>query len=167
MWTQTINCNKSMLQTKSETSCYCSYGKFPWDDVLLHHFLRAVVERLGQCHHDGEPLVLCPRTKSSLPATTRCTTANAFVLHGSTTRVSRRLTLRLDLCPKWLRRWWWWCGRRKVKRSVRGEEEASVLKRPSGSLPAGLVEPLLVLVRCLQGALIGPFRNLFLEQSCS
>ena len=32
---------------------------------VLQHLLRAVVERLGQCHRDGEPLVLCPSTESS------------------------------------------------------------------------------------------------------
>ena len=67
-----------------------------WDNVL-HHFLRAVVEGLGQCHCDGEPLVLCPSTWSPLPTTPRCAAADAFILHSTTSRVSTRLTVRVDL----------------------------------------------------------------------
>ena len=69
------------------SACLCSsltctgHLRFPWDDVLLHHFLRAVVGRLNQCHRDREPLALCPSTESSLPATPRCATASAFVWH--------------------------------------------------------------------------------------
>ena len=33
---------------------------FPWDDVLLHHFLRIVVKLVGQCHRDGHPFMSHP-----------------------------------------------------------------------------------------------------------
>ena len=91
------------------------------------HFLRTVVERLGQCHRDADPLVHCPSTESSLPATPRCAAASAFVLHGTTTRVSTRLTVHVDRKPKLLRTWWW-CGGEEVV--VEGGEEASDLRRP-------------------------------------
>ena len=61
-----------------------------------------------------------------------CNAASAFV----TTAVSKRLTVRVDLEPKWLRRWRWWC----------------VGGRPSRSLS----RTLLVLVR----PLISPFGDL-------
>ena len=37
------------------------------------------------------------------PATPRCAAASAFALHGTTTGVSSRLTVRVDRKPKWLR----------------------------------------------------------------
>ena len=122
------------------------FSAYSWD-VLLHHFLRATEEHLGRCHRDGGPLPLCPGTNSSLPATPRCVAAPAFVLHGTTTRVSTRLTVRVDLDPKWTR--WCWC--------VEGEDEG---ERKGGSLS------LVVLVKCLSGALIGPFMVPLLAQSC-
>ena len=107
-------------------------------------------------HRDGEPLVLCPSTELPLHATPRCAAASKFVLHGTTTGVSTTLTVRVDLEPKWLRRWCyvWREGGREGS-----EEEAGVsaLRRPSGGPSRGPSGALLVLVRCLSGAFFGSF----------
>ena len=123
------------------------FSAYSWD-VLLHHFLRATEEHLGRCHRDGGPLPLWPGTESSLPATPRCVAAPAFVLHGTTTRVSTRLTVRVDLDPKWTR--WCWC--------VEGEDEGerkggSLSLEVLGALPAASSSPFLGLLSVLSWCL--------------
>ena len=119
---------------------------------------------LGQCHQDGEPLVLCPSAKSSLPATPRRAAASAFILHGSITGASTKLTQRVDLDPIWLRRWWWSCAWREGREKEGGEEEASALRRPFGRPSPGPSGPLWH--SSLSGALASPFGRPSLAQSC-
>ena len=56
-----------------------------------------VVERLGPCHRDGEPLVLCPSSESSLPETPCFAAGGKLILHGTATGVSTRLKTSVDL----------------------------------------------------------------------
>ena len=58
------------------------------------------------------------------------------------------------------------CGRKEVKRRVRGEEEASALRRPFWRPSLGLSGTLLALVQCLSRASYQSFRVPLQAQSC-